>query len=244
MRLNIFVFCIVLAVFVLTGCTTQISCFCKPVLFPYPEYRYRAERYVLDEDYSMRGGQEVIDFYGLQIPIPDGWRYEKVFGKTIKISKNKKHFFWLSMKQLKQHPVYPGYVNSIGCDWSGFQSNETSKSDKEYFEDLYLFTDSQLTDTPDAWPWQFMILHSKSEYFYDARRIIHYKGSNLNAFQKNSDPYIQPDRHIPTVMEIFPDKIASGFFEMGSSFEDDVFFAEFVNALNVFNPSPMSNIRK
>jgi hypothetical protein len=58
---------------------------------------------------------------------------------------------------------------------------------------------------------------------------------NLEAFQKDHNPYIRPGKNVQTVLEIFPAKISSRFFDIGSTFKDDAFFADFVNMLNVLN---------
>lgn len=226
--------------FLLTGCATQKNFPCKPVLFPYPEYRYRAESQLLLEAYPLPPGQEIITFCGLKIPIPKGWHYERIFhGKTVKIFKEKERFFFVSMTRLTQYtsyfPYFP-YVDSLDCDWAGAQSNAIRKTQKDYYTDLYFFTDTQLSDAPDAWPWQYSILSSKAVYFHDAMRLVHYKGMNLEAFQKNHDPYIKPDRDVQTTIEIFPKKIKSVYFEMGSDFQDDLFFVNFINMVNMLNP--------
>lgn len=240
MRLTIKAFRIFFVFIVFMGCATHKRLPCKPVLFPYPEYRYRAEPQLLDEAYALPLGQEIITFHGLKIPIPKEWHYEKVFhGKTVKIFKDKERFFFISMVRLTQYPSYFPYfpyVDSLDCDWGGAQSNAVRKTQKDYYTDLYLFTDTQLSDAPDAWPWQYSILSSKAVYFHDAKRLVHYKGMNLEAFQKNRDPYIKPDRDVKTTMEIFPKKIKSVYFEMGSDFQDDLFFVNFISMVNMLNP--------
>lgn len=192
---------------------------------------------MLCNDYLFADDHIIIDYSGLKIVLPDGWQYEMVFkGKTIKFFNNQGQFFLLSTERSKQHPVYFDYINRQGCRWTVNRDNAIPKTDKEFYTDLYLFTDAQLSDDSEERPWQYMILWFKTQYFFDTKRLIHYKGDTVEAFQKNDDPYIQPGIRSATTIQIFHERITSHYFEIGSSFEDDIFFSKFLNMLNSINP--------
>jgi hypothetical protein len=227
---------LILYLLIVVGCSEKARMACKPVLFPYPEYRYKAEPVLLNRDSSIRTSGEIIKFSGLKISVPNNWSYERLFnGKTIRFSKSKDHFFFISFKHSEQWPHYFDYKQDLGCDWSEFKSNAPLKNEKDFYSDLYLFTDNELSSAPESLPWQYLVLWEKTQLLDDARRLIYYEGDKVQAFQKNKDPYIHPDSGVETTIVIFYERITSDYFSLGSTFTDDSFFYNFLSMLNTLN---------
>jgi hypothetical protein len=220
---------------VLSGCSANQYNSCKPVLMPYVEYDYKAVSQKLSGGYVKKNA-EAIDFHGLKLAVPQGWSYEMVFsGRTIKISKNKNRFFILSIKNNVDIWCDIETFNLIGCKNFIEKNQKIIKTKKDFYTDLYLFTDDQLDSDPTFW--QYYILWSKTEFLRDTDELIHYTGENLEAFQRNSK--LGPDCTKGGVVmqsEIFPNKIAPDYLSFAAGFKDDAFFVEFLEMLNIMNP--------
>jgi hypothetical protein len=220
---------------VLNGCSVSQYNGCKPVLLPYVEHNYKAEPQKLSRSYVQRH-TELIDFQGIKVAVPQGWSYEEVFsGRTIKISKDKNRFFILNF--VKNVDIWCDIETfyMIGCKKFSEKKQKTIKTEKEFYTDLYLFTDDQLDNDPTFW--QYYILWCKTEFLRDTDELIHYRGENLEAFQRNSK--LGPACTKGGVVmhsEVFPKKIAPDYLSIASGFKDDAFFVEFLEMLNVMNP--------
>jgi hypothetical protein len=123
----------------------------------------------------------------------------------------------------------------VGCKNFIEKTQNNIKTKKEFYTDLYLFTDDQIGSDPTFW--QYYILWSKTEFLRDTDELIYYTGNNLEAFQRNSK--LGPDCTKGGVVmqsEIFPKKLAPDYLSIASGFKDDAFFVEFLEMLNAMNP--------
>ena len=239
MSRKVLLLCIVILSFVFCGCVNKANIQCKPVLFPMPEHGYKAEPHLLDDTFAKPDGREIIEYSGLKIAIPEGWHHEKVFkGKRLKLYKNRERFFLFSSEhsEMVSAPTLLKYLNDTDCNWNSLKSNTPRKTSRDFYTDLYLFTDRQLSDDPESWPWQYMILWFKRDLLHHAERMIYYKGRNLEAFQLNKAPYVRSDLESHTSIEIFHNRMTAEYYRIGANFADDVFFADFINRLNDLNP--------
>jgi hypothetical protein len=208
---------------------------CKPVLFPYVEYGYKAELQKLAGSKIISDG-EIIDFHGMRFRLMKGWSYEKVFsGRTIKFYKDKSRFFILSFSNNKDIHLDNETFKMVGCKNFSIMDSTRTKTKKEFYTDLYLFTDEQLSGNPTFW--QYYILWAKTEFLHNAIKLTHYRGKNLEAFQRISDPKTAcTDADIIMRSVIFPNKIAPAYLKVTAVFRDDAFFQRFFNMLDAMNP--------
>jgi hypothetical protein len=121
----------------------------------------------------------------------------------------------------------------IGCKNFVVKNQEKTKTQKEFYTDLYLFTDDKLDNDPMFW--QYHILWCKTEFLRNTDELFHYTGENLEAFQRNYKLECTRGRLLMQ-SEIFPKKIAPDYLVIASRFKDDAFFVEFLEMLNVMNP--------
>jgi hypothetical protein len=216
----------------LCGCSTNQYDGCKPVLMPYGEYSYKAVSIKLSGDF-VRKADEIIDFHGLKVAVPQGWHCEKVSAeKAIKFFNNKSRFLLIFEKNVNiQLDTELTYM--IGCKNFVIKNKDKTKTQKEFYTDLYLFTDDKLDSDPIFW--QYHILWCKTEFLRNTEELFHYTGDNLEAFQRN---YRQDCKKGSLLMqsEIFPQSIAPDYLVIASRFKDDSFFVEFIEMLNAMNP--------
>lgn len=219
----------------LIGCSINPNRGCKPVLMPYVEYGYKAYPKKLSGHYVQKTGK-IIDFHGLKVAAPVGWKYEKVFaGKTIKFWKDNNRSFILSFKKNNdiRYDVKNFYM--IGCKNFNLKNLEKVRTKKDFYTDLYMFTDDQIDSDPTFW--QYYILWSKTEFLRDTDQLMHYTGENLEAFQRNTKRGPACAKAgVVMQSEIFPRKIAPDYLAATTGFKDDAFFVEFIEMLNEMNP--------
>ncbi|MCP4746882.1 MAG: hypothetical protein GY874_12205 [Desulfobacteraceae bacterium] len=238
MNIPIKYFCLLLflllPVMFLNGCGLKKQSTCKPVLFPYHEYNYKAKPQKLSGLYTKKI-EDVVNFHGVKIPVQSGWRYEIIFeGTGLKIFKNKDHAFLLNF--YKDSPTssneYKDF-NMVGCQ--NFSPEiDKEKSSKEFYTDLFFFTKDDLSENSSFW--QYYILWLKTEYLREAVEIEHYTGKNLEAFRRNFDQEIEPSKFDRTIeMAIFPEKIAPHFLTLISKIKDDKLFDNFLEMLEAAN---------
>lgn len=225
-------FFIFLSIYALCGCSTNQYNGCKPALMPYVEYAYKARSQKLSGDYIQKT-EEIIDFQGLKVALPQGWSYERTFGeKVIKFFNHKNRFLLIFEKNIDiQCDAEISYM--IGCRNFVVKDREKTKTQKEFYTDLYLFTDDDLDSDPMFW--QYHILWCKTEFLRNTEELFHFTGDNLEAFQRNYRPGCNRG-NLLMQSEIFPKKIAPDYLSIASRFKDDAFFVEFLEMLNVMNP--------
>lgn len=224
-----------LSLVTLSGCRTNQNSDCKPVLFPYVEYEYKAEPQKISGGYISET-EEIIDFHGLKLPVPQGWHYKKVFsGRTIKFFKDKHRSFIVSFKDNNDIWCDIESFSMMGCKKNSLKSQETARTKKEFYTELYLFTDDQLDRDPTFW--QYYILWAKTKFLHDVDKLIHYTGENLEAFQRNSKfgPACTKGG-VVMQSEIFPQEIAPDYLSIAAGFIDDAFFAIFLSKVDTLNP--------
>jgi hypothetical protein len=220
---------------VLSGCSANQYNSCEPVLMPYVEYDYKAVAQKLSGEYVQKN-EEVIDFHGLKLAVPRGWNFEMVLaGRTIKIFKDKNSSFILSF--VKNTDIWCDIEDfyMFGCKDFSEKKIKTVKKEKEFYTDLYLFTDDQLDGDPTFW--QYYILWCKTKFLRDTDDLFHFTGENLEAFQRNSK--LGPactEAGLVMQSEIFPKIIAPDYIVIASDFKDDAFFVKFLEMLNAMNP--------
>lgn len=225
-------FFLLLSLATLCACSTNQHNGCKPALMPYVEYEYKAEPQKLSSDYVLKS-QKVIDFHGLKLAMPQGWNYEKVDAKkAIKFFNDKNRFLLIYEKNIDiRCDTEKSYI--IGCKNFAEKGAEKTKTQKEFYTDLYLFTDAELDSDPTFW--QYHILWCKTKFLRDTDELFFYTGKNLEAFQRNYKPGCTKGSLVMQ-SEIFPQKIAPDYLSIASRFKDDVFFVRFLEMLNTMNP--------
>lgn len=226
---------------IIIGCNNSPPQKCKPILFPYIEYTYKAQPRKLAGEYLHSTQLETIDFFNLNLDIPKGWSYERVFaGKTIKLSKGEKRFFLINFHKAKTRIDDASNFKFIGCDAFASKETITTRTDKDFWTDLYLFTSDQLQGEPSFW--QYSILWSKTEFLRDATKLIHYKGKDLEAFQRNIKPKSCACGSTRVHIEIFPKKLEPDHLTIIADIDNadadanDIFFADFLYMIDKLNP--------
>jgi hypothetical protein len=226
---------IILIALALLGCANGPSKKCKPVLFPYVEYGYKAEPVILDGSYSNDQVKQSIDIFGLKLISPEGWHLKISNDQTVKFVSKSGRFFLVLYNKDTPFLDEPGNFNFIGCDDFNSNNKYVMRSDKDVTSAIYLFADEDLKGEPTFW--QYFILWSKTKILRDAVKLVHFRGKQLEAFQKNHDPSsLCVHGDIACQIEIFPDKIAPDSLTVAAGFVDDAFFAEFLDMLDTLNP--------
>lgn len=217
-----------------TGCSDYREGNCHPLLFPYIEYGYKAETQKLPGIYTQKG-EEIIEFHGLKLAVPVGWRYEIVLsGHSVKFYRECNDFFLLSFeKNSTYHQEDIKNFRLIGCDHFNEDKKPLTKTSMDYYTDLFSVTDNDIDS--DSGFWLYYILWSKTELFHDSAKLIHYKGNNLEAFQNNIKPKICEDKTVHTHIAVFPQNTAPDYFTIGVM-EDDNFFVFFLDMIDTLNP--------
>ena len=230
-----YLYLFLVAAMALGGCGIRKQSVCRPVLFPYVEYGYKAESRKLSETHTTYSTEAVVDFQGIKIPIPSEWEFEKVSNRSLKIFKDKQNFFSLSFFEnnpLQSHDSK--MLKMIGCkDFSG--RIENVKNSKDFYTDLFFFTDNDL-NAHDSF-WQYYILWAKTNNLRNSSQLTHYTGKNLVAFKIDFDSGIDcrhPD--IKIRITIFPKKIEPHYLSiLSSGIKDDAFFVRFLESLDAIN---------
>jgi hypothetical protein len=227
-------FFLLLSLVTLSGCSTNQHNSCIPALMPYVEYEYKAEPKKLSNDYVVPVTQEIIDFHGLKLVAPHGWKYEKVVAeKAIKFFNSKNRFLLIFEKNIDIR-YDTEKSNIVGCKNFVVKDEEKTKTKKEFYTDLYLFTDDKLDSDPTFW--QYHILWCKTKFLRDTDELFHYTGKNLEAFQRNYKPGCTRGSLVMQ-SEIFPKKIAPDYLTIASRFKDNALLIKFLEMLNTMNPS-------
>ena len=227
-------FCIVfILLFSLWGCGHTSNINCKPALFPYPQYKLKAESIRLDKIETQKIEGQKIEISDLQIIVPKGWHYEEAFKDTFKFTSDDGRLFILFPE--KDKPISDSTENYkfIGCNNFNANTPVTTRPQKDYFTDLYFFTDDQLSD--DHSYWEYFVLWSKTGTLRHAIDLYYFNGDNLEAFQKNINPAYMKGSMLSEIT-IFPKTIAPNHLTIASRFTDDPFFKAFLEMLDTLNP--------
>ncbi|MCP4746938.1 MAG: hypothetical protein GY874_12500 [Desulfobacteraceae bacterium] len=220
-------------VMILNGCGIKKQGTCKPVLFPANEYTYKAKSQKVSGSYTLKA-EETVDFHGVNIPIPKGWRYKKDFNESVlKIFKNKPFFLLIFNEGITAPSNEYKDFRMIGC--KNFNPKiDKEKSSKEFYTDLFLFTEADLSKNPSFW--QYYVLWFKTKIFREATELDHYIGKTFEAFQYIIDPEIKASKQKRTItITIFPQKITPHFLTLTSEIKDDALFDEFLKMLDAAN---------
>lgn len=203
-------FLLSILIITLYGCTGSLNSKRQTVLLPGKEHSYTPEPVELPGSYKPDGEQETIKISGLKIEVPKSWRYETMYSGQRMI------FFIDQNRFFKLHAGGGG------------------KKVKKFWSDLYLLTDQDIKGWPDAQRYYF--LRNKSIRFAGVTRLVHYKGKNLEAFQRNLGPqsYEYPYKH--TEITIFPKTTDPSCVRLEALYHDDVFFANFLDMMDTLNP--------
>lgn len=229
-QLNIFI----LIVVCFCGCSSQSNNRCVPVLFPYPEYDYRADFQKLVENTAAINNHTRINLYHLNIPLPNGWKYtENVFPETTKFFSSSQELI-LSYRHARDFKEIISKEALIGCGNFELNPDDKKKTMKDFYSDLYMLTRDSLPLEPGFW--HYYILWEKTRSFDDAAESIHYKGKNLEAFLKNIDPQKRGKMKARTTIMIFPEKIAPDHLALTATFSNNAFFYDFLSLLSILNP--------
>jgi hypothetical protein len=234
----IFVFSTVIAT-LFTGCAGQPRTRCEPMLFPFVEYDYYADTYDL-KDYG--GGISPMEYKGrnvelfnlkLNVDADAGWRFEKAGENTYTFISEYGESFSISLETAQPFTRDAEKLHFVGCDAYLPDEIRNTRTDRDFYRDLFLFTEDQLSGDPTLW--QLYILWSKNRLLHYAGDLIYFKGENLEAFYENIDP--DRDRgDVRNRIVIFPNTIAPRYIKIESNFSKDYFFSYFVNMLNDLNP--------
>lgn len=227
---------LIISSLVACGCVSQSNSRCKPVLFPYSEYGYRAEPANLSGTYTHDNTKQTVAFSGIKLDLPKEWRFKQSSNWVLKFSMKDGRSFVLFYK--KETPFTDDIANFhlVGCDSFIKPKNPPPiKSPRDFIKDLYLFTDEDLKGEPTFW--KYFILWSKTEILHDADKLVYYKGKNIEAFQMNTNPRkLCAHSDIACRIRIFPHIIAPNSLTIASGFTDDAFFADFLDMIDTLNP--------
>lgn len=228
-------FLFLLLIMLSVGCSAKKDNDCHPLLFPHVEYGYRAELQNLPGLYN-HGDQEIIEFHGIRLAVPDGWRHEiALSGHSVKFLKERQNSFLVSFqKNVNFESNNTENFRFIGCDNFKPDKTSTTKNSRDYYTDLFSFTDEDIGR--DSGFWEYSILWSKIEMFHDSARIIHYAGSNLEAFQNNIKPRFCECNTVHSRITIFPETIAPDFLTLVANDVEDRFLVFFIDMIDRLNP--------
>lgn len=222
-----------IVVTMLFGCVNQSKIQCKPMLFPYIEYELKAKQIKLGAYFNNKDTNQSAELFNLRMRVPAGWVFEKMFEKTYVFKSESGRKFLFSLETDTPYSNNIEGINLLGCENFIDIQKDLVKTEKEFYTDLFLFTGEQLNKKPISW--QYSVLWSKSNILRDAVALFHYKGDHLEAFQRNFDQE-RTRGDLRNEIVIFPNKIAPDYITIASLFDDDHFFATFVDMLNALNP--------
>jgi hypothetical protein len=218
---------------VLLGCANISREICKPALFPYIEYHFKAHAFSLSGVSSKEGDfTPNITLFNMNMSIPEGWTYEKMHNDAVGFKSVDGRSFLISFNSDSAGAYAVDGFKLIGCN--NFTAGDTipNKTAKDYYRDIFLLTPDQLGDDPTFW--EYSILWSKTNILRNAVKLLHIEGDHLAAFQRNVDP----SRMIASVqshLAIFPCKIEPDYLAIAAGFTDDAFFVLFLKMLDVMN---------
>jgi len=214
------------------GCSNTNQLQCTPALFPYPEYKFKAEIIHLANSQKLlaQGGKQV-NIFDIKLVIPKEWNYEKAFEKTINFKSENGRGFILSLEEDEIISDDWQEFRFIGCQMPNKKRSVIKRTMSSYYSDLYSFTDEYITDKSDIW--FYYILWSKTKFFRNATRLINYRGENLIAYQRNIDSKCNCSHgSVRTHITIFPNSIFPKYITIAAGFTDDSFFSDFLVQLN------------
>lgn len=227
---------IVIAAF-FSGCAKQPQTRCEPMLFPFAEYHYAAD--TLDLSEYRRGfsapkytGQD-IELFKVKLNMNADWRVEKISENTFRFIGGDGRSFLFSLETAQPFTRDAEKLHFVGCDEYMPAEVFNTRTDRDFYRDLFLFTKDQLNGDPSLW--QFYILWSKNRLLHYADGLEYIKGENLEAFREDIDPDMMKG-DVRSRIVIFPNTIAPYYIKIESDFAKDYFFAYFVNMLNDLNP--------
>ena len=234
LRYFIFFFLMTTTTF-LTACNDQSGESCHPLLFPHVEYGYKAEPQKLPGLYSQQNDDEIIKFHGIRLAIPDGWHHEIVLsGHSAKFIKKDIGFFLLSYeKNMNIESSDTTNFRFIGCDHFKVDKNSITKTSKDFYTDLFSFTDDEIDS--DSGFWHYYILWAKIDMFHDSKKLVNYRGNSLEAFQNNIKSRFCECKTFHTRITIFPEKIAPNFLTIVANDIEDPFFKGFLDMIDKLN---------
>ncbi len=225
---------LLVAIAVFSGCTHTVEVSCYPVLFPYTEYTYDAVINKLEGNYFQYNAQQTTKLFNLKLSVPEGWTFKKSSKNCYKFSSNKGRTFIFSFIDGIPYNDFAQQIHFIGCPDVKSPELLPLKLPKDYYTDLFHFTQDQLANNPTLW--QAYILWSKTKALKDAVALNHFIGSNLDAFQKKSNPKRSTQILPQSEIAIFPNRIKPDYIKISASFTDDLFFIAFLDMMNILNP--------
>lgn len=214
----------------LYGCTsTQIIC--KPVLFPYNEFSYRAESKSFEGMYSRGFKSSAVKFHSLNIEVPNGWQVDTPLDTLHLFSADKTRSIIITFNRSFQ--INAEDIEKMGIiDCDSFSSSLEQKTSKEFYRDLYLFTIDDLASVEDATLWQLYILWNKGDALRNSLRLDHYSGDQLEAFRRDTDT----TRSVKTTIVLFHQNSEPDYYIIAGTFHDNDFFDRFVAMIDAVNP--------
>lgn len=225
---------ILLSIAFLVGCGIKAEYGCKPALMPYVEYGYRAEARILSASHTPESN-EIIEFHDIPLPLPAEWNYERLSGgKAIKFFNGLDQKFILMHEKSKNIQDDFSTFNLIGCN--NFPDKKINKNSKDFYTDLYLFTETQINNESDFW--YYYILWAKTKFLRNTVKLVHYSGKNIKAFQRIFDKRTSSGSNgIGMKAEIFFKNDDANYLLLVTDMTDDDFFIRFlemVEAMNAF----------
>ena len=217
------------------GCSNINTTKCFPVLFPYPEYLYKAELEALSDSKNYYNREEKYNLFNLTFFLTKEWSYEKISEDTIKFKNKNDRVFILSLNTDKYFSDDWQSFRFVGCTEFKKEKSSQQRSVSSYYYDLFMITDEKATQRSDVW--YYYILWSKTNLLRDAIRLVKYQGKNIDAYQKNIDPKCNCSHgSMRTHIAIFPKSISPNYITITAGFTDDDFFLSFLTMLNELNP--------
>lgn len=216
---------------VVMGCTSTV---CKPTLFPYVEYSFKAEPKKLVGSITKSDKDEIIEFQKLKFIKPNKWTHEFPLDNTLQIfTEGKKRSIIISYNKSRSFDP-DGFrdMNLIGCD--NFEAkNGLFKSSKDFISDVFLFTEEELKGMKkEPTFWHYFILWSKSTSLHGAERLVHYKGKNVEAFRMDKKIV---DAELHTIVDLFHKKLEPNYFSISTNFSDDAFIENYIDMVDILN---------
>jgi hypothetical protein len=230
---------IILAI-VLSGCnSTGCKLECKPVIFPYMEHAYKADPYQLSGKFVPNNDNEMIEYHDLKIEVPKGWGHEIPFGDTLLLfSPGKEQTVMITYEPPTAFGTAydPNGIHLLGCD--NFEVNEPgeSKTAKDFFKDLFLFTEIDF-EASDFQPtfWHYFILWAKVDHLKNVENMVHYQGNNLEAFRSDKDYKKLKNLDLYSKITLFHKKYEPNYYTIATSYNDDDFVNNFIDMIDVLN---------
>jgi hypothetical protein len=229
-----FIASITLTATLLWGCAGPAQSPCKLLLFPYVEYNYQANTADLTKIKSTPiVDGPTIDLFNLVLRTAQGWEIVDIDARTMKFTTDFNKYFILHLETKQPYTGNPDKIKFVGCDASMPGETFAGRTDKEFYTDLYHFTDDQLDGDPTLW--QAYILWSKNRMLHYAETLTHYKGRHLEAFLEKIEPK-SVKGNVHTRIAVFPDRIAPDYITLESDIAFEPFFTYFLAMIDMLNP--------